>query len=763
MTQDPSSAEKKTIPGINLLKLAKGRKFNELEAAWMDVLEQAETPWAELFGVPEYLVRSNEADQAVLLLWALVAEAREKLPPAEALALAKRAALIVPSDESLKTELAELYPLAFPEIPEAKLLAQNAGLKGATPAALAIERMERFLAMRPGTYIRDKNTGRVGRVEKAEAQGFALTLNGAPAVYDPVATDALEVLAPDDLRALALFEPERVESLRDDDPAELVRLALKTYGGRLDFKPLRERLTPALGSVTWTSWWAKAKEAIKRSPHIEMTDDAQPYLVLRRTPLSYQERIRRFFLAAPTPDDKFELILDYLRGTQSGQPAEKAVSEQLGAGLQQIAETHRDSKPIVALGALALLGEFRRRFPDLNITLSIAIGDVLAKIHDFSRIPAELKNEDVQLYTLAVIKDHFADTWPDIYAKLLPGCTVKICDIMARELIAGEKDRALAAVIRTITHHPDKHPDAFIWLWKTACGAKLSGVFEPLHRPTLTVALLNLGDWAANLNRSGDRETARAIMSQIRHTLAANDYRIIRGVIEQANDEEARHLNDVLNRNRFLSDYARNDITGILSAAHHKLFVVKKKPWEEDFIYTMQAGLNKRQAELERIVNVELTKVAEAIGRAIGYGDVSDNAEYRSALEQRDSLSKRAAQFRQEIAQARLVTPDMVKGDEVTVGAAVKTRNTATGEVETFTFLGPWDTDIPNKVYSYQAPFSLAFMGRRKGDIVTVPSFAKAPEGCEALAKQPGPEGQRSFEILEIRSFSPMGRPDSRP
>jgi len=43
---------------------------------------------------------------------------------------------------------------------------------------------------------------------------------------------------------------------------------------------------------------------------------------------------------------------------------------------------------------------------------------------------------------------------------------------MARELIAGEKDRALAAVIRTITHHPDKHPDAFIWLWKTACTAK---------------------------------------------------------------------------------------------------------------------------------------------------------------------------------------------------------------------------------------------------------------------------------------------------
>jgi transcription elongation GreA/GreB family factor len=146
-------------------------------------------------------------------------------------------------------------------------------------------------------------------------------------------------------------------------------------------------------------------------------------------------------------------------------------------------------------------------------------------------------------------------------------------------------------------------------------------------------------------------------------------------------------------------------------------------------------GLEKRQKELERIVNVELPKIAEAIGRAIGFGDVSDNAEYRSGLEQRDSLSKRATAIRQEIAKARLISHGMVKGDEVTVGAKVTARNQATGEIETFSFLGPWDTDLPNRVYSYQAPFSLAFMAKRKGEVVTAP----------------GAEGPRLFEIIEIQ------------
>jgi transcription elongation GreA/GreB family factor len=227
---------------------------------------------------------------------------------------------------------------------------------------------------------------------------------------------------------------------------------------------------------------------------------------------------------------------------------------------------------------------------------------------------------------------------------------------------------------------------------------------------------------------------ARALITQIRHTIAANGYRIMRDVIEHASADEARLLRVALDRSRFLSDYARNDLIGILSTTHHEVFVEVKKPWEEDIIYTTAAGLEKRQKELERIVNVELPKVAEAIGRAIAFGDVSDNAEYRFALEQRDSLSKRATAIRQEIAKARLISHGVVTGEEVTVGARVTARNQATGEVETFSFLGPWDTDIPNRVYSYQAPFSLAFMGKRQKDVVTAP----------------GAEGPRMFEIIEI-------------
>lgn len=735
MAHDSAPTDHLRQTGPNLLKLAKARKFTELDAAWMNNLEQPTVTWAELFEVPEYLVRSNETDQAVLLLWALVASARDKLPPADALPLAKRAALLAPNDGSLKAELAELYLQALPDIPEIRVLLDHCGLKADTLAGLAIERMEHFLRLRPGSYVRDKSSGGVGRVEMVNQLGFAVNFGQSTTVFDPPAAVKLDPLENDDLRALALFTPQAVADLRESDPAEIVRLALKTFGGRMEFRQLKERLTAtAIPSSTWGAWWAKAREAVRRSPHIEMTDDAQPYLVLRRTPLSYEDRIRRYFAVASTPSEKFDLALEYLRGTQAGQAPSSAITEQIRTGLEKLAQDFRESQPSLTLAALALLAELKRRVPGLDYTSTITIESVLAKIPEVTQLAADISNEAVFLAILSLIKDTLRDLWADYYARILPGCPSRVCDIMARELIVAQKDRAIAAVIGAITARPESHPEAFIWLWKTACSQKAEGPFAALHPAALTLSLLTLGDWAANVNRGGDREKARALITQLRHTIAANDYRIIRGVVEKCTEEEAHHLNDALNRNRFLSDYARNDIIAILSSTHRHLFVEHKKPWQEDVIYSTPEGLQKRSKELERIANVELPKVAEAIGRAIGFGDISDNAEYRAGLEHRDNLSKKAALIRQEIGKTRLITTDMVKGDEVTVGAKVTTRNLATNEEETFSFLGPWDTDVPNRVYSYLAPFSLAFMGKRKGDIVTAP----------------GAEGPRRYEVLSI-------------
>jgi transcription elongation factor GreA len=120
------------------------------------------------------------------------------------------------------------------------------------------------------------------------------------------------------------------------------------------------------------------------------------------------------------------------------------------------------------------------------------------------------------------------------------------------------------------------------------------------------------------------------------------------------------------------------------------------------------------------MVHRKLPAIADAIGRAASFGDLSENAEYTAALEERDRMTERANTLKAELDIARILPDDFADGDRVTIGSRIVARETDSGEERTLTFLGPWDVDVESGVYSYRAPLSQAFMGKPVGAIVPV-------------------------------------------
>ena len=90
-----------------------------------------------------------------------------------------------------------------------------------------------------------------------------------------------------------------------------------------------------------------------------------------------------------------------------------------------------------------------------------------------------------------------------------------------------------------------------------------------------------------------------------------------------------------------------------------------------------------------------------------------------------------------DIGKAKILMSSMAAGDTVTVGSAVRARRLPDGEEQTLRFLGPWDTDVENHVYFYRAPLSLAFMGKKAGDVVTYGEGANE-QRWEVLEVGPG-------------------------
>ena len=199
---------------------------------------------------------------------------------------------------------------------------------------------------------------------------------------------------------------------------------------------------------------------------------------------------------------------------------------------------------------------------------------------------------------------------------------------------------------------------------------------------------------------------------------------------------QAGQIRSIVERNAGLTEDARSRILEIILRKHPALFLSTVPPWEEDVIYTTEAGLERHQDAFTHLVNVKMAENAKAIGEAAAHGDLSENAEFTAALEERDLLAKKGGRMRAELAKARVIPTDMADGASVTIGSTVKARNLSTGHMETLVFLGPWDADPDNGVYSYRAPLSQAFMGKKTDDIVVVPTNAET----------------RSWKIVEIRA-----------
>ena len=143
-------------------------------------------------------------------------------------------------------------------------------------------------------------------------------------------------------------------------------------------------------------------------------------------------------------------------------------------------------------------------------------------------------------------------------------------------------------------------------------------------------------------------------------------------------------------------------------------------------LVTSQRSFELRRRELDEIVNVKIPANSHAIAHARSYGDLRENAEFKSAKEEQRFLRTRRADLERGLNNIKsfdftTVTPT----DQVIPGSLVDLK-LADGRKETYTVLGMWDA-IPEKNYlSYESPLGKLLVGKKIKDAVTLPNGSEA-------------------------------------
>jgi transcription elongation factor GreA len=144
-------------------------------------------------------------------------------------------------------------------------------------------------------------------------------------------------------------------------------------------------------------------------------------------------------------------------------------------------------------------------------------------------------------------------------------------------------------------------------------------------------------------------------------------------------------------------------------------------------------GLTALKAEIGELETTARREIAARILAARELGDLKENAEYHIAKEDQSHLETRIKRLRQRLRDAVVVAGEG-KAGTFAFGRTAEIRDEETGEVQTWTIVGPTEADREQGKLSSESPIAKALVDKRQGAVVTVQA----------------PRGERRFKIVQI-------------
>lgn len=131
-------------------------------------------------------------------------------------------------------------------------------------------------------------------------------------------------------------------------------------------------------------------------------------------------------------------------------------------------------------------------------------------------------------------------------------------------------------------------------------------------------------------------------------------------------------------------------------------------------------GYEKLRAQLDKMANEDMPRIAEQIAQARGYGDLSENAEYDAAMEAQGMLQARINDLQDKIARALIVDRSNMPTDRVVFGSRVRVVDLDDDSEEDFTLVGPGEEDYDLNRILTTSPIGQGLLGKKIGEIADI-------------------------------------------
>ena len=703
-----------------LLELVKKGELDAFETRCLELLEAGEVPMGILTSCLKQMERSGAAGRVPVVAQMVLENSDLEANPQAILPVACAGLIADPQNAGLRASVATLYERVHGQTPGFSAILESSGLAVGAPARTALRVLDFCLELGVSDTLISRMDDRVVEVVEVDRERGLFTLRREGRTTTLPAREVVreyERVDSKDFRVLRQLRPEQLPDLIRDDPVAVVTGLIRAHGDLINADELKADLVPRyIDSKQWSKWWTQTRTLLKRSPHIVIEGRSPVVLSYSEEGVSLEDETWAAIAAQDDPVQWLSTAESYLRELKARKhsPDEKLLHRFHNHIVSYIARI-RPYRPGEALACALVLGRLGERGLPIDEESKALAAEILREAREPAALLASLTDDGLWSRALAELRHARPDDWPDCAEAVFTRAPATQLDELTSMLREAERLGSVQSCIDDAMADPIDYTDIIYWLWK---GPKKDGGLRLPSAGELFNAILDtLSALGVTLHPTPD--VTRHFKARIKAALSLREYARVREHLEQLSTAAAVPLRRRIDRLDALGQVARSMLLEALRKAHPQLWqqrVARVEPWQDaEVVWATQAGLSRKAAERDELVNVKMHENAKRIGEAAAHGDLSENAEYKSALEERDFLRARLAQMNHDLSRARALTLGDVPTDHVGIGSRVTLRHVADGAQRVMVILGPFETNVEAGVYNYAAPVCQRILGLRVG------------------------------------------------
>jgi transcription elongation factor GreA-like protein/transcription elongation GreA/GreB family factor len=702
------------------------RQYDALEDAWMK-MSDLEPEYIDFFSkIADNLNEIKQHQRAAVLLEMLLPAAEDRGDWKGRIALLKKIFDLNPKEADLREMFIDTFQKAYAESDFIEKVIDFCALKKNRPLIEAVDDVQLFMSFVPDSYVRHPDWG-IGRVKDLNLKSKRVKINFQRKrdhmMSLELAQKAVEPLASDDFRVQKVINRKNLITQLREEPTEFIKNLLKSFGGTMNAKEIKENIVPDLINVReWTSWWSNTNTALKKDQFISVSGGSSKRYILREQAVSDEEELLQRFDETKAPHTKVDQIYTYLRTTKKADVHEHVIrhfSKKIEAILprrKSLAErvelwfTNEDLKKYC---------ESLSSYPD-----ELLLG-TLTKDSQITRTLQHLRFKSHQHKYAEVLRKYKPDDWHDFYEKLLLEPDVMIRDELAKALLENEQENRVLSVVETTIANFRQYPSTFIWISNQVLVHKVNWLEGRLTNPVVIERLLLLVDYLTSQAKRREKDEAvylRKVAGDAREIIRRNHYTLFKENIIDADESIAQSIYRRAQTNEGLDARTAADLTSFVRARFPDLFMTSTQEESSvpEGVLSLRKTYEEKQKLLRRMIEIDLPEVVQEIETARQHGDLKENAEYHAAREKQKLLSSQVSELKDAIETAQPVDWENITTEEIGYGSIFRVTPFGSEAEEEYIMMGPWESTPEVQILSYQAPFARAFMGKKVGENVEI-------------------------------------------